>query len=105
MFDAQQKKDIYTNLLNGVSTQAVAEAFCASEKEIEDVFRNVTLKIRSYCFERMIPLPPCENVGDARGNRIALLAYLDKVNLDVLPIYKSITTQGVDHGNISLLGA
>ena len=88
---AIERKLIFTNLLNGCNTQAVAAAFQKSEKEITDTFKFVVQKIKSYLFERDLLIFPCDTVDDARKNRLSFLETVEKVNLATQPKFKIIT--------------
>ena len=94
---ATERKLIFTNLLNGCNTQSVAAAFRKSEKEIADSFNFVVLKIKSYVFKYALLPIPCESVELARQNRLSLLEMLEKLNLSVLPEYKSFITQPLEN--------
>ena len=75
----------------------VAQAFHRqTEKEVMDDFRFVALKIKSYAFQRVMPYIPLESVAEAQQNKIYILGILDKLNLDVLPVYSSIKANPVE---------
>ena len=94
---ATERKLIFTNLLNGVPIEQVAQNFHRqTEKEVMEDFRFVVLKIKCYAFQRVMPYIPMETVAEARTNKLQLLALVEKLNLDVLPVYSSIYTQPVE---------
>ncbi len=77
--------------MNGVPVEQIAKAFHRqSEKEVMDDFRFVALKIKSYAFQRVMPYIPLETVAEAQANKMLILGILEKLNLDVLPVYSSI---------------
>lgn len=91
---AAERKLIFINLLNGVPVAQVAQGFHRqTEKEVMDDFRFVALKIKAYAFQRVMPYIPLESVAEARSNKIHILEILEKVNLDVLPVFSSIKTE------------
>jgi hypothetical protein len=95
---ATQRKLIFINLLNGVSVAQVAQAFHRqSEKEVMDDFRYVALKIKSYAFQRGMPYIALETVKEAQGSKIMILGILEKINLDVLPVFSSVRSNAVDN--------
>jgi hypothetical protein len=90
---ATEKKLIFTNLLNGVSVVECAKAFNKkTEKEVMDDFNFVALKIKSYIFVRVMPYIPLDTVAEAQANKLQVLALLEKVNLEIVPAFKSFTT-------------
>ena len=94
---ATERKLIFGNLLNGVAPAQVAQAFHkASEKEVMQDFAYVALKIKCYAFQRAMPYIPCDTVAEAMQNKILILGILDKLNLDVLPVFSSIKTGKVE---------
>ena len=94
---ATERKLIFINLLNGVDIVEVAKTFHKqSEKEVMDDFRFVALKIKSYVFARAMPYIDCGTIAEARANKMQLLIILDKLNLDTVPIYSSITVNKVE---------
>lgn len=94
---ATERKLIFLNLLNGVPVAQVAQAFHRqTEKEVMDDFRFVALKIKAYAFQRVMPYIPLESVAEAQANKIQILGILEKVNLDVLPVFSSIKAELVE---------
>jgi hypothetical protein len=94
---ATERKLIFINLLNGVSIAEVAKTFHKeTEKEVLDEFRFVALKIKSYLFQRAMPYIPFDTVAEARSNRVQFLILVDKLNLDVVPVFSRIVTQKVE---------
>ncbi len=89
------RKLIFANLLNGNDLTAVARVYHKSPKEIEQDFQYISQKIQSYAFERRMPYIACSTIFQARQNRIVLLELLEKINLDVTPVYSRITTSEV----------
>ena len=99
MTTPENQKLIFSNLVNGIPLMEVARAFKKSPREIQDDFQFVSQKIQSYAFERRMPYIACDTIGRARLNRLILLDLLEKINLEVLPKYKKITTNEVSHAN------
>lgn len=102
VMDGRTRHLVFTNLLNGVPADRVAEALRLSPEQVGLAFRFVRDKIRSYCFERRMPPPPdCETPEQARKSRLVLLNFLQDLNLDKEP---RIKVQGdgerVDERNI-----
>jgi hypothetical protein len=98
MKNTEEIKFIYSNLLNGQTVEKVAEVFQKSAKEVLDIFDFVTRKLLSYAHEMgqkvdslgvsmAIPHVPCENLAEARANRIALFERLEMLNLSTPPKY------------------
>lgn len=95
---ATERKLIFINLLNGVDVKTVAQTFRKeSEKEVMDEFRFVALKIKNYAFQRVMPHIPCDTVAEARANKIIIFGILEKINLDVVPIFKAINSTSLEN--------
>ena len=97
---ADDRKLMVQNLLNGVSAQQVAQVFDKTEAYVSDLFNYSMVKIRSYLFERAMPPIPCDTLQKARENRMVLLGYLEKVNLDRSPKFKTVEYSAVDSTNL-----
>lgn len=94
---ATERRLIFLNLMNGVPVESVAKTFHRqTEKEVWDDFRFVALKIKSYAFQRVMPYIPLDNVQEAQANKILIISILGKLNLDVMPVFKTITAQPVE---------
>lgn len=94
---ATDRKLLFINLVNGVSIPEVARAFHKnSDAEVMADFKFVSLKIRSYIFQRAMPYLPCDTIEEAKQNRIVFFGILDKLNLDVVPAFSKITAAKVE---------
>jgi len=94
---AEERKLIFTNLLNGVPVANVAQAFHrATEAAVMDDFKYVALKIKGYMFARAMPFIPLDTVAEAMQNKFQVLDILAKVNLDVLPEFSSISANKLE---------
>ena len=83
---------IFCNLLNGNTAEQVARAYHKTPDEINEIFRFVVRKIKSYCHERYYPHIPCDTLAEARHNHLALRHILERVNLDTKPHFIKIIT-------------
>ena len=94
---AIERKLIFTNLLNGVPVGQVAQAFNRqTEKEVMDDFRFVAMKIKSYAFQRLMPYIALDTIAEAMQNKFLILGILEKVNLDILPMFSSFNVEKVE---------
>ena len=94
---AEERKLIFTNLLNGVPVANVAQAFHRdSVAAVMDDFKFVALKIKGYMFARAMPFIPLDTVAEAMQNKFQVLDILAKVNLDVLPEFSSISANKLE---------
>lgn len=96
MRDGERRQLVFTNLLNGLPVHVVMESFRLSEADVMADFHFVIAKIRSYRFERSIPLTPIGSIDQARAERVALLDTMRKCNLDKLPRYSRIVDLPLD---------
>lgn len=93
---ADDRRLIFRNLANGVSVEQVMQNYRRSEKEVMDIFAYVSLKIRSYRFERGQPFAKCDTIDDARRNAPTVLTTLERLNLASDPKFSKITTLDFD---------
>lgn len=98
MTPGQRRLQVFTNLLNGLPVERIMEALKMSAKEVDDDFRFVVQKVRSYRFERGQPLVPCDTVANARANRVELLYTASRLNLDKDPRFSRIETLNFEAG-------
>lgn len=92
MKDGERRRLVFTNLANGLSVEAVMVALHMSEAEVLADFEFVSKKIRSYRFERIMPLIPLGTIAAARANRVEALYTMSRLNLGVEPVYSKIET-------------
>lgn len=102
--DGERRRLVFTNLVNGLPVARVMEAFKLSEKEVLVDFAFVSLKLRSYRFERAMPILKCSTIAEARDYRLDCLWTLQRCNLDKLPGHGPIETLPFDptQGQMSL---
>jgi hypothetical protein len=102
---------IFANLLNGVPTAQVAQAFnLRSEDEALQVFQYVLRKIKSYCFLRArqknaYPIIVAHDVKTAQAYKLTCLTVLPKLKLDTAPQYKDIHNEMITEGNVMAVTA
>lgn len=99
MTEGERRKLTFANLLNGVPVGQIMVAFGMSEKEVMDDFRFVAAKIRSYRFERGMPLFPTATIAECREAKVELLYALQRVNADKDPVFSRIETLPFEPGN------
>lgn len=92
MSDGERRRLVITNLVNGVPVEQVMAALHLSEKDVLADFKFVTDKVRSYVFERAMPLIPCGTIPEARNNRVAVLWAVARLNLDKPALFGRIET-------------
>ena len=92
MGDGERRKLVFTNLLNGVPMAAIKEAFHLSEAEVMADFHFAIAKVRSYRFERALPVIDCDTLSKAQANREMLLHNITRLNLGVQPVYSRVGT-------------
>lgn len=90
MDEGTRRALVFGNLLNGVAVPAVMEAFRLSEAEVMADFDFVITKIRSYRFERGIPLIQCGTITEAKAHKVELLDTMRKCNLNKQAVYSRV---------------
>ncbi len=90
-----ERKLIVANLLRGIILPSVGCTFNKTEQEIEVIFKYVLLKLKSYAFERLEPAILATDILSAQREARRLLIILEKINLDIEPVYTSVVTQKV----------
>ncbi len=83
-----ERRLIFSNLLNGVPLTDVCKAFNKTEADVRAEFSYITQKIKNYCFLKGCPAIYCDTIEDARKNRYAIFPILRVVNLDKAPQFK-----------------
>lgn len=96
MTDGERRRLVYSNLLMGHPVSTVMQALHLSEKEVLDDFAFVTMKIRSYRFERAMPMVACDTIELARANRIELLHTMGKLNLNKQATFSRVESLPLD---------
>lgn len=95
MRDGERRRLVFTNLVNGIPVRDVMGALHMSEKEVMDDFRFVAIKLRSYRFERAIPILACATIAEAQAHRAEFLFNLSRLgplSMENLPKYTKIET-------------
>lgn len=92
MSPGERRRLVFTNLANGLPVERVMEAFRLSEAEVMADFEFVCTKVRSYRFERAMPVVPCDSLHAVRMNQPELLHTITKLNLDKDPTFSRIGT-------------
>lgn len=92
MLDGERRRLVYVNLLNGLSVEQVMVALHLSEKQVLDDFAFCSTKVRSYRFERAMPLVECATLAQARANRAEILYTLTRLNLGKDAAFSKIAT-------------
>lgn len=92
MDDGERRRLVFTNLCNGVPVHSLMESLRLSEKDVMRDFNFVVMKLRSYRFERAMPLLFIKTIDDARAVRVEALLTLQKLNLGRDPAYPNIET-------------
>lgn len=93
---AQEKDLIFRNMLNGVDKLSIAQAFHKTEEDINEIFKFVVSKIKSYMFINVMPFMSLSSIDEARKNRLQALEILDKLNLDKAPKHAKIIEQPLE---------
>ena len=83
-----ERKIIFSNLLNKVPVQNIALAFNKTENEILLDFKYIIQKIKNYCFLNSVPPIFCDTLPEAQKNKYSIFPILDKLDLEKAPIYK-----------------
>lgn len=83
-----ERRLIFSNLLNKVPMENVAKAFNKTEADIKMDFAFIAQKIKNYCFKNNVPAIFCDTLEDARKNRHAIYPILNIINLDIQPEFK-----------------
>ena len=83
-----ERKLIFSNIINGVPLETVAQAFHKTDADVQADFDYIIQKIKNYCFINGVPAIICDSVEQARKVRFPIFAVLEVVNLDKSPIYK-----------------
>lgn len=86
---------IFQNLLNGVPAAQVARDFHKqSEEEVMRIFSSVLRKIKSYVFQRRLPIIGASTLVEIRSKyKMTCLGILPKLNLDKEPKHPNIITE------------
>ena len=93
---------IVCNLLNGLTHDQVGITYKKSFKEVDDIFKFVIRKIKSYCFARSYPFFACDSLLDARRNKHLIIYIMNRLNLknDTMIYSKVETISGFNEGII-----
>lgn len=84
----EERKIIFSNLLNGVPLGNVCKAFNKSESEIQADFKYIMQKVKNYCFLNGVPTIVGDSVEECRKQRHSIFPILKMVDLNKSPIYK-----------------
>lgn len=98
MSPGERRRLVFTNLANGLPVQRVMEAFQLSERDVMADFEFVCTKIRSYRFERVMPLVPCDSISAVRQNQAEVLHTLTKLNLETAPTFAKVGSLPLEAG-------
>ncbi len=88
-----ERKLIFSNLLNGVPLDTVAQVFHKTCADVQADFNYIVQKIKNYCFLNAVPAIHCESIEQARKVRHSIFPILEVINLDKSPIYKITSTE------------
>lgn len=88
----EERKIIFSNILNKVPVLNIAQAFNKSENEIISDFKYIIQKIKNYCFINGHPAIYCDTIEEAQREKYSIYPILNVINLDKAPIYK-VTNQ------------
>ena len=89
------KELVFRNLVNGVEVQKVAESFNKTEAEVIQDFKAVALSIANYVMLNGVPWFPCQEIIDARANKVQCLHFLGLVDLDEVPMYSKVVGESL----------
>lgn len=92
MILGERRRLVFHNIAVGHSVPAVMAALQMSEKEVEDDLAFVVRKLRSYRFERGMPLIPLGGIAEIRANRVDALYTLSRLNAGKDPAFSRIET-------------
>lgn len=92
MRDGERRKLVFQNLCLGHPVPTVMAALHLSEKEVMADFNFVAAKIRSYRFERQMPVLDVSTIPLARNRRVDALLTLSRMNMDKDPTFSKIET-------------
>ncbi len=84
----EERKLIFSNLLNKVPLGNVAQAFNKTETEIQADFKYIIQKVKNYCFLNGHPAIICDSIEQAQRLRYSIFPILKSINLDKAPEYK-----------------
>lgn len=87
----EERKLIFSNLLNKVPLGNIAQAFNKTEAEIQADFKYIIQKVKNYCFTKGVPPIMCDSIEDAQKSRYSIFPILKVLDLDKTPEYKIIT--------------
>ncbi len=83
-----ERRLIFSNLLNGVPLEDICNAFHKTEAEIRAEFSYIIQKVKNYCFLKGHPAIYCDTIEQAQKNRYAIFPILKIINLDKAPQFK-----------------
>lgn len=90
---------IFENVANGVPMDQVRSAFKRSQTEIDRELAFVARKIREARFRTRMPPLACDDLGDIRWNRLALLETLRQLSDTYLSSELLLPRIGVENLN------
>ena len=91
--NVQDRKLIFSNLLNGVEMQDICSAFHLEEKEVNAVYDLIIERIKLCRFKSQMPFMKLDTLDDAKKNRLELLKMAEELEeyISIVPKVKIVS--------------